>query len=92
LCWALGSVILIFRHWVPESPRWLTIHGRREDADKIVKDIEQQIHANQRQPDSSLKKLAVRVRSHTPVNEIWETVFRRHLARALLGFVLISVR
>jgi MFS family permease len=76
----LGLVILIFRHWVPESPRWLTIHGRKEDADKIVKDIEQQIHANQRELDSSLKKLTVRVRSDTPVNEIWETVFRRHRA------------
>ncbi|MFY9985867.1 MAG: MFS transporter [Chthoniobacterales bacterium] len=86
----LGSVIIIFRHWVPESPRWLTIHGRKEDADKIVKDIEQQIDAHQRDwPDSSLKKLTVRVRSHTPLKEIWETIFRRHRARALLGFVLM---
>jgi MFS family permease len=41
----LGSAILIFRHWVPESPRWLTIHGRKKDADAIIKGIEDKINS-----------------------------------------------
>jgi len=85
----LGTIILIFRHWVPESPRWLTIHGRKQDADAIIKGIEEKIGAHKPQPNSPLKKLTIRVRTHTPLNEIWDTVFHRHRNRSCLGFVLM---
>jgi MFS family permease len=85
----LGSAILIFRHWVPESPRWLTIHGRKKDADDIIKGIEDQVSAGRPLPDAPLKTMAIRVRTHTPLNEIWETVFHRHRSRSCLGFVLM---
>ena len=85
----LGTIILIFRHWVPESPRWLTIHGRKQDADAIIKGIEEKIDAGKLRPNSPLKKMAIRVRTHTPLHEIWETVFLRHRARSCLGFVLM---
>ena len=85
----LGTIILIFRHWVPESPRWLTIHGRKQDADAIIKGIEEKIDADKPRASSPLKKMAIRVRTHTPLNEIWDTVFHRHRARSCLGFVLM---
>ena len=84
----LGTIILIFRHWVPESPRWLTIHGRKQDADAIIKGIEEKIGASNRQ-NSPPKKMAIRVRTHTPLKEIWDTVFYRHRARSCLGFALM---
>jgi len=37
----LGLVILLVRRDVPESPRWLFIHGRREDAEPLVGGIEE---------------------------------------------------
>lgn len=85
----LGTIILIFRHWVPESPRWLTIHGRKQEADAIIKGIEQKIEASKPGTNSPLKKMAIRVRTHTPLHEIWETVFHRHRSRSCLGFVLM---
>ncbi len=36
----LGLIVLVMRMWIPESPRWLMIHGQPEQANAIVADIE----------------------------------------------------
>src|SRR6201990_1379698 len=36
----LGLVILVMRMWIPESPRWLMVHGRPDEAHAIVEGIE----------------------------------------------------
>src|SRR3982075_2215034 len=36
----LGLVVIFFRRWIPESPRWLMIHGRNADAEEIVDQVE----------------------------------------------------
>lgn len=46
-CFALGAIlgigVLFVRRNVPESPRWLFIHGRQEEADEIVDGIEKRV-------------------------------------------------
>jgi MFS family permease len=37
----LGLVIIFFRRWIPESPRWLLIHGRPAEAERILDEVEQ---------------------------------------------------
>jgi MFS family permease len=42
----LGLGILLVRRNVPESPRWMFIHGRERDADRIVEQIENEVRAS----------------------------------------------
>jgi MFS family permease len=41
----LGLIVIFFRRWIPESPRWLMIHGRNPEAEEIVTDVERKIAA-----------------------------------------------
>src|SRR5205809_6226371 len=39
----LGLVVFVMRMWIPESPRWLMIHGHPDRAHAIVADIERSV-------------------------------------------------
>ena len=84
----LGVGILIFRHWVPESPRWLMVHGRAEEAERIVDGIEKRVGGGIAEGECAVTR--VKVRSHTPWGEIWETIAHTHVRRSVLGFVLMA--
>src|ERR1700730_525814 len=43
----LGLFVIFVRQWIPESPRWLMIHGRNDEAEKIVDEVERTIAAEQ---------------------------------------------
>jgi MFS family permease len=85
----LGVGILIVRRNVPESPRWLFIHGREKEADHIVSRIESEVQEETGEklpePDSSL---VVHQRKRIPFREIARTAFRKYPRRTILGLSL----
>ena len=46
----LGLIVFVMRMWIPESPRWLMIHGRPEQAHAIVDDIERSVMRQAQDP------------------------------------------
>jgi len=42
---ALAVIVIGLRRFLPESPRWLMLHGRPEEAGRIVGEIERQVEA-----------------------------------------------
>ncbi|MGH7722159.1 MAG: MFS transporter [Candidatus Dormibacteria bacterium] len=85
----LGLGILLVRRSVPESPRWLFIHGREEEAERIVDGIETRIVARtgEQLPEAE-QSITVRQRERTGFAEIAHTAFTKYPRRAVLGLAL----
>jgi MFS family permease len=85
----LGLGVLFVRRNVPESPRWLFIHGREEEAERIVSEIEAGVEEETGEKlDRPDEKLTVRQREKIPFREIAKTAFKRYPRRAILGLSL----
>jgi MFS family permease len=96
-CFFIGAVlalaILPMRIWVPESPRWLLTHGDERDARSIVEGIETRFrHEGHTLSDDTLMRLRLRARSHTPLREVFHTLFNVHRRRALVGLTLMTAQ
>ena len=90
---SLGLIVIFFRRWIPESPRWLMIHGRNDEAEEIVAEVEQKVlgakTAGIIDPGYSEMLTRIRTRTHTPWQEIWDAIVHEHRRRSFLGFVLM---
>ncbi len=87
----LGLIVFVMRLWIPESPRWLMIHGRPEEAAAIVTEIERSADL----PPSVTRAhptIKLRMRTHTPLREVAQTLFMAYRRRALVGLTLMAAQ
>jgi MFS family permease len=94
----LGLVVFVMRMWIPESPRWLMIHGQPERAQAIVADIERSVigyaqeegqQDAQGQPRRVWPKVKLKMRDHTPLREVVRTLLSTYRQRTLVGLSLM---
>lgn len=93
LAFALGAVlavgVLLVRRFVPESPRWLFIHGHEEEAEEVVADIERRVaDETGRELDPVDETITIRQRKTIGLGLIARTLITRYPRRTVLCFTL----
>ena len=87
----LGLVILFVRRNVPESPRWMFIHGYDREAEELVDEIERQVIESTGQelipPDRTIR---IKQRKSIGFGTIAHTVFKLYPKRTVLGLSLFT--
>lgn len=86
---ALGLCVLFVRRNLPESPRWLYTHGRGDEAEGIVADIERQVEAStgQKLKDPG-DPIEVHERETMGFWQVARVVFFQYPRRTVLGLSL----
>jgi MFS family permease len=97
LCFGIGAalalVIFFMRLWLPESPRWLMTHGRADEAERIVLDIEKRVFGGlSPQTSPELPRVRLLAREHTPLSEVVHTLIHRHRQRTFVGLALMGAQ
>jgi MFS family permease len=89
----LGLVIFVMRFWIPESPRWLMIHGRSAEADAIMGTIDSDfrrrgyVFNNEKLP--AIRLIA---RHFTPIGEVAKALFITYRQRTVVGLALMAAQ
>jgi len=86
----LGLVVFLMRFWIPESPRWLMIHGQPTRAEQIVSEIEASAAAAP--STGALPTIRITMRSHTTLREVARTLFQTYRQRAMVGLALMTAQ
>jgi MFS family permease len=89
----LGLGILALRRFLPESPRWLMVHGQVPAAEAIVGEIERQVETRPGGlPPIPAGKFRFHERGHVGMGAVAVALFRTYPRRALLGLVLMAAQ
>jgi MFS family permease len=83
----LAFAILLVRRHLPESPRWLLAHGRAEEAEAIVADIESQVGVS---PEKNPTEISMRAVRTVPWKDVLRVLIHRYPRRTILGLSLMA--
>jgi MFS family permease len=87
----IGLVIIGVRRAIPESPRWLMTHGRQEEAERTVDEIEERVRRSGAHLEPVPEDRAIEMTGHGSVSyvQIARTMLRDYPSRSFLGFTMM---
>jgi MFS family permease len=89
---AIGVPILALRRFIPESPRWLMLHGRAGEAEVVVEGIERRFTASGHLLPPATGRVRLHERAFTPFADVATTLIRRYPRRAILCLGLMTAQ
>jgi MFS family permease len=91
LAFVMGFAILLVRRHVPESPRWLFLHGHEQEAERVTRDIERQVVEDTGQElIAPRRRIRIKQRAPMGIGEIAGVVFRMYPKRTFVGLSLFT--
>jgi len=84
----IGLSVLFLRRHIPESPRWLLTHGRRDEAETIVGEIERKAPGKLEDPDKT-HTLTINPSFELGLGGAAIEILTRYRSRAVLALTLM---
>ena len=87
----LGLAIIYLRRHIPESPRWLMTHGRYDEADRTVDDIEHRVESAGKElpPVDESKAISVQATESVPFKVLAGIFFKKYPKRTVMGLTMM---
>ena len=91
---ALAAIVIVLRRFLPESPRWLMIHGRAAEARRIVEEIETRVAAEKGRDFHAIQPSSLKLTSMRPVSfgDVVHVLMKRYPKRTVLGVTLMATQ
>jgi MFS family permease len=87
----MAVAILLVRRNVPESPRWLFLHGHDAEAERVTRGIERQVtEATGQELIQPRRTIRVKQRGPMGIGEIAGVVFKMYPKRTFVGLSLFT--
>jgi MFS family permease len=87
----MGVGILLVRRNVPESPRWLFLHGNDVEAERVTRGIERQVvESTGQELIEPRRRIRIKQRGPMGIGEIASVVFRMYPKRTFVGMALFT--